>query len=104
MDLQRIKELIARNKLVKFYQSKVWRALRLKVLERDNYECQACKRKGKVGPGQNVHHLKEVKQFPSLALVKSNCEAICIPCHNEEHDRLKKFKKPQPKFVNEERW
>ncbi|MFC0525788.1 HNH endonuclease signature motif containing protein [Pontibacillus salicampi] len=104
MNLVKIKELISHNKLVKFYQCLEWRELRLFVLKRDNYECQTCMRKGKVGPGQNVHHIKEVKQYPELALVKSNCEAICIPCHNEEHDRLYDYQKPQPKFINEERW
>lgn len=103
MELQKIKQLISEDKLVKFYQSKEWRSLRLKALQRDNYECQECKRQGKVGEAQNVHHIKEVKQFPELALVLDNTESICIPCHNYEHKRLEKYIR-KPKFVNEERW
>jgi 5-methylcytosine-specific restriction enzyme A len=104
MDLQTIIQLIKEDKLVKFYQSKAWRGLRLKALQRDNYECQVCKRRGKVSPAQNVHHIKEVKQYPELALVLDNLESICIPCHNEEHDRLKDYQKPKQKFWNDERW
>ncbi|TLS37746.1 HNH endonuclease [Pseudalkalibacillus caeni] len=102
MELKRIKQLIREDKLVKFYQCKEWRKLRLKILKRDNYECQTCKRNGKVGKAENVHHIKEVKKYPELALVEDNLECICIPCHNEEHDRLKEIHKP--KFMNEERW
>ncbi|WBX80132.1 HNH endonuclease signature motif containing protein [Virgibacillus salarius] len=105
MDLITIKRLIKENRLVKFYQSKEWRTLRLEALKRDNYECQECKRQGGVSLAQNVHHIKEVKQFPELALVLDNLESICIPCHNHEHKRLEKYiRKKKPKFVNEERW
>lgn len=108
MNIQRIKELIREDKLVKFYQCREWYGkdgIRNKALERDNYECQECKRQGKVGQAQNVHHIKEVKDFPSLALVLDNVESVCINCHNKTHKRLEKYiRKVKPKFVNEERW
>ncbi|MFD2638382.1 HNH endonuclease [Piscibacillus salipiscarius] len=105
MDLKLIKQLILEDKLVRFYQSKAWRSLRINVLERDNYECQECKRQGRVSPAQNVHHIKEVKKHPELALVEDNCEGICIKCHNKEHERLEKYiRKKKPKFISEERW
>ena len=85
VDLNRLYALIKQDKLVKFYQSKSWRSLRLEALERDNNECQTCKRYGKVGEAQNVHHIKTVKEFPMLALSLSNLESICIKCHNNEH-------------------
>ncbi|WP_241657123.1 HNH endonuclease [Halobacillus salinus] len=91
--------------MVKFYQSDAWREVRTKALIRDNNECQECKRKGKVGLGQNVHHFKEVKTHPWLALQLDNVEAVCISCHNKEHKRLEKYiRKKKPKFMNEERW
>ncbi|EFR8992811.1 HNH endonuclease, partial [Listeria monocytogenes] len=31
-----------------FYKSKAWVSIRKEVLKRDNYECQECKRQGKV--------------------------------------------------------
>jgi 5-methylcytosine-specific restriction enzyme A len=108
MTLQRINQLIREDKLVKFYQSKEWRGedgIREKALKRDNYECQECKRKGDVSLAQNVHHIKEVKEFPELALVLDNTESVCINCHNKEHGRIFKYiRKKKPKFMNEERW
>ncbi|WP_188453786.1 HNH endonuclease signature motif containing protein [Virgibacillus oceani] len=108
MELQRIKELIREDNLVKFYQCPAWygnNGIRQQALERDNYECQECKRQGKVSPAQNVHHLKEVKDFPELALVLDNTESVCINCHNKEHKRLEKYiRKKKPKFWNDERW
>ena len=103
MDTIRLKELISSGKMVKFYQSKEWREVRSRILMRDNYECQTCKRKGQVGKAENVHHIKEVKKFPELALIDSNCECICITCHNEEHDRLEKYIRKK-KVFNDERW
>lgn len=94
--------LIRDDKLVRFYQWIEWRKLRLKALERDNFECQQCKRKGKYKKAQNVHHIKEVKLFPLLAMELENLESICITCHNDEHKRLES--KQQPRFTNEERW
>lgn len=104
MKLEEIKRLIEEDNLIKFYKSKAWRQLRLEALERDNYECQSCKRKGKYSRAQNVHHLKEVKEFPELALVLENLECVCVPCHNHEHKRLEKYIRKNNKWANDERW
>lgn len=107
MDLQRLKQLIKEDKLVKFYQCKEWRTLRLKALERDNYECQECKKQGKVTTSKDtkleVHHIKEVKQYPEFALVLSNLKTVCVDCHNKEHRKLDKYIK-QNRFWSDERW
>ncbi|WP_437177054.1 HNH endonuclease [Heyndrickxia ginsengihumi] len=89
--------------MIPFYQCKEWRQLRVQALERDNYECQECKRRGKYRRGKNVHHIKEVKDRPDLALTLENLETLCIQCHNEIHDKRLKKDKRKP-FVNEERW
>ena len=68
METHELIQLIRDNKLMKFYKSKEWRALRLKALQRDNHECQMCKSKGKYKAAENVHHLKEVKTHPNLAM------------------------------------
>ena len=129
MNTQTIKQLIASDKLIKFYQSRAWRALRLKALKRDNYECQECKRQGRVystpvdargvalpsgdkrennknnnKKSLHVHHKKEVKDYPELALVLDNLETLCQQCHNDMHDRLKDYNKKKQPFINEERW
>lgn len=94
---------IGRKELMKFYKSKEWLALRMQALQRDNNECQECKRRGRYHKAENVHHIKEVKTHPHLSLTLSNLECLCIKCHNEVHDRTSK-KQYQPKFMNEERW
>jgi len=97
-------QFIREDKIMKFYKSKQWLSLRLIALERDNYECQECKRKGRYYKAENVHHKKEVKTHPYLALDINNLECLCIRCHNEEHKRLDKLTKKIPKFMNVERW
>lgn len=93
------------GKLMKFYKSKEWKAKRLDALKRDNNECQACKRKGKYTRAQCVHHLKEVKLMPTLALTLDNLESLCNSCHNKEHDRHEAVMKDKGKrFESPERW
>lgn len=104
METEEIINLVRSDKLMKFYKSKAWLTLRQEALKRDHYECQSCKRKGKYRRAKNVHHIKEVKKHPELALDLDNLESICIPCHNDEHKRLEKYQENKPKFVNEERW
>jgi len=108
VDVVKIKELIQQDKLVKFYQCPAWygkNGIRQQALERDNYECVRCKAQGKVTTDKlQVHHIKEVKDRPDLALVLSNVETLCLYHHNEEHDRLKEYQKKKPKFENVERW
>lgn len=94
---------IETNQLMKFYKSREWKALRQEALKRDNYECQSCKRKGKYSKAQCVHHLKEVKVVPLLALTLDNLECLCNRCHNKEHDRYEAVR-PVERFYSEERW
>ncbi|MDX8288845.1 HNH endonuclease [Metabacillus indicus] len=98
----------------KFYKSKEWQTLRKAALERDNHECQKCKREGKVHvdsikvDGQrksvelNVHHKYEIEQFPKLALIFENLETLCLNCHNETHERV--FGNEKKKKWNDEKW
>lgn len=94
---------IKRDDMIPFYKSRPWRSLRKQALERDNYECQVCKRYGRYRLARNVHHLKEVKVRPDLALTLDNLESVCIQCHNEIHDKRLKVDKRKP-FINKERW
>jgi len=93
-----------------FYKSAAWQSLRQKVLERDNYECQECKRQGKVytnyhDPDKHkrldVDHIKEIEFFPELALDEDNCETKCVPCHNKKHHR---FAHQVNRWEHDERW
>ena len=99
----------------KFYSSREWKRIRLIVLERDNYECQECRRKGLVTIDTNeysesakrkkiklvVHHVKELEHHPELALEIDNLEVNCVDCHNAEHDRV--FENTVNKW-EDERW
>ncbi|CAI8997237.1 hypothetical protein KOY_02777 [Bacillus cereus VDM021] len=92
MEKQSLINLIKVDKLMKFYKSKEWRQLRLKALQRDNYECCMCRDKGKYRKTDCVHYIKEVKEHPELALTFDNLKSLCNQCHNEVHDRLKSTK------------
>lgn len=112
-----------------FYHSAIWKATRLEVLTEQHWECQQCRREGRLTllcrkdersrrighvkfSRANVHHIKELKLYPELRLskyyvdtdgkTKRNLEAICDDCHNSEHERFQKSEeKPQ---INEEKW
>ncbi|PAF31871.1 HNH endonuclease [Paenibacillus sp. 7516] len=100
----------------KFYDSGEWKQLRAKVKQRDNYECQPCKRNGLVSIDTNeysesarrkkiqlvVHHIKELEDHPDLALDIDNLETVCVDCHNREHDRV--FERNVNKWEGDERW
>ena len=48
-----------------------------------------CRDKGKYRKADCVHHVKEVKEYPELALTFDNLMSLCNTCHNEVHDRLR---------------
>lgn len=121
--LQWLRQLIENDEVDKFYHDKEWIRVTEQVKKMDHYECQQCKREGRMTlQGQlnnrgkpvqmSVHHKKEVKKYPELALSifyvdetgkrKRNLEYICEPCHNKEHNKLQA--KKQKKFINEEKW
>jgi 5-methylcytosine-specific restriction enzyme A len=106
MDTKEIMQLIKTNNLMKFYKGRDWMSLRLAALSRDNHECQNCKAKGKYRKADCVHHMREVKDRPDLALRLDNLKSLCNSCHNEVHERdnIWELNKPKPKFMNEERW
>lgn len=92
----------------KFYSSRTWKKFRVKVLERDHYECQWCrndKTKPRIVTATVVHHIKEVNDYPDLAFDMNNCVSLCRECHERHHGRDKfKPREAQKKFWNEERW
>lgn len=69
----------------RFYRSPEWRTKRREILQRDNGECQQCKREGKFSPANTVHHIVPLLERPDLALDDDNLESLCAACHNREH-------------------
>ena len=82
-------ELKARRRL---YSNRAWRAVRLEVLRRDNWQCTECGNWGNV-----AHHVGgygDLKSFHDPANIRTVCEA----CHNEIHR-----KKLSPRMMAEKR-
>lgn len=74
-----------------FYTSTAWIHLRRKALARDHYECVWCKQQGKVTTNKDtvleVDHIRELKDYPELALELDNLRTLCKECHNKRHHR-----------------
>lgn len=105
MTTEEIIKLINVGKIKKFYKRKEWKRKRRQILERDNYECQRCKRDGGYSRATTVHHIKHLEQFPELALADENLESLCGVCHNIEHpEKLKRLEVEQRKQITPERW
>lgn len=110
-----ITQLIAEDKMVKFYQSKEWTTLRTKVLQEHHYECMHCRQQGRIRRADTVHHVNHVKDRPDLALTQYtvddqgnrtiNLVPLCNQCHNKEHpEKLLRYRKKKKKEITEERW
>jgi len=56
-----------------------------RILRRDKYLCQRCKRYGRMRQATVVHHIKHLDEYPELALDPSNLVSLCADCHNKEH-------------------
>ena len=70
-----------------FYHKPAWRRVRLLALQRDNYLCQKCMRRKKITPATEVHHIKELEDYPELGLELDNLESLCWQCHEETKRR-----------------
>lgn len=100
----------------RFYKSRRWSKLRQQVLERDNFECQMCKSKGRLTldsikqtgikkkPTLNVHHVMELEYYPGYAMDKNNLITVCIRCHNAIHDRYQPYEKKNKLGFGKEKW
>ena len=108
-----IRNLIASNRIIDFYQSEDWKELRQEVLEEHNHECQECLKRGRYTKADCVHHVNEVRQVPRLALSKTYIDKhgqeqkqlipLCNTCHNIIHEKLQTWQR-KDKFTNEEKW
>ena len=60
------------------YSTAAWQQCRQAVLA-SSPVCVACKRR----LATEVHHLKDVKDYPELAYAAHNLQALCKPCHSK---------------------
>lgn len=72
----------------RFYKSKQWKRKREIILRRDEYQCQECRRYGKVTPATTVHHIFPLEIYPELKLVNDNLISLCNKCHESMHNRI----------------
>ena len=86
-----IKRLISENKIDLFYNNKLWKKKREKILKKDHYECLMCKEKGVLTKANIVHHINNLRDNPALALskfyidengkIQRNLISVCFNCH-----------------------
>ena len=74
-----------------FYKTTKWKHKRERILRRDEYLCQECKRYGKTTPATTVHHIIPLAWCLiyniALALASINLISLCDKCHDKMHDR-----------------
>jgi 5-methylcytosine-specific restriction endonuclease McrA len=62
--------------------SRRWRAFRLTILARDNYQCAYCH-----GDATTVDHVLSIKHAPDQAFNAENCVSACQPCNSAKGSR-----------------
>ncbi len=62
------------------YNDPIYKDFRLKVLKRDSFTCQMCKKSGK-GARLNVHHIIKWSSAASLRYDTDNGVTLCNYCH-----------------------
>ncbi len=82
-----------------FYASAKWQRFRQKILRRDKYTCQRCKRYGRLKEATEVHHIEHLEDCPEKAFDASNVISLCHACHNAQHPE-----KTQAVNQNKSRW
>lgn len=68
-----------------FYISPKWKRFRLKILRRDKYQCQICKRYGRLREAAEVHHIEHLDVAPEKAFEPTNVISLCKACHRAQH-------------------
>ena len=69
------------------YKDSKWNNKRNAILKRDKYQCQECRRYGKMIDASHVHHIWPVEFYPEYKYSNWNLISLCQKCHNKMHDR-----------------
>lgn len=64
-----------------------WQQARERVLKRDCYQCQECKRRGWLTAATEVDHI--VEKIDGGSDDDSNLQSLCGPCHDEKTEAEK---------------
>lgn len=65
-----------------FLQSREWRTVRMRALERDGAKCACCGKTAADGVRINVDHIKPRGRYPELALTVDNLQVLCDACNH----------------------
>lgn len=102
-----------------FYNSSAWKRKRMEILERDHNECQDCRKRlqdaandgkqltgrdRKIWRAEEVHHIRELREYPELSLNNDNLISLCTQCHNNRHGRNPHRFVRRKKRLTEEKW
>lgn len=62
-----------------------WDKLRARILERDGYQCQECKRQGRLTAAREVDHIEPREDGGGDD--PANLQSLCKPCHATKTSR-----------------
>jgi 5-methylcytosine-specific restriction endonuclease McrA len=75
------------KKRKRFYSTPEWKRLRYDVLKEAKGYCCLCGASAHDGARLNVDHIKPIRDYPHLALDKSNCQVLCARCNEGKGNR-----------------
>lgn len=82
-------DMHARNQKAKqFYHSKQWATLRNIAMMQASYQCEVCRKQGKLMPADEVHHIIPLAVDWSKRLDRANLVCLCHKHHTEAHKKL----------------
>ena len=73
------------KRAARFYASTQWIRLRDAMMARAGYQCEVCKRAGRLTPATEVHHKVPVGVDWGKRLDAGNCRCLCHRCHMAAH-------------------
>ncbi len=86
--------ILAKDFARAFYSSKRWQDCRNQYARQKRHLCERCLLRGRVVPGEIVHHKTELTpqniNMPTVSLSFDNLELLCRECHAEVHDKRMK--------------
>ena len=66
-----------------FRNTKDWRRKAKEIKQRDVYLCALCAAKGRITPGEEVHHIEPLEECYDRRLDNTNLITLCRKCHEE---------------------
>jgi hypothetical protein len=76
-----------RRKIIDFYNSAAWKAVRFDVLKANDGRCELCGQGKHSGVTLHVDHILPRSKFPTLELEPTNLQILCEPCNMGKSNR-----------------